>query len=303
MISKWCAALVIAYLTVSTLLGGDAGGHARGVELYRQKQYAQAIAALEEAAKGELPGSVEYKESALLIGQSYFQLSQSPKAIPWLEKVTGVNEANYMLGYAYLQAGQQESSVAAFARLFGVEAKSAAAYLLAGQMMLKQEYEAEAELVIKRALALDPKLPEVHFLLGEVAIYSGRFAEGAAAMQEELKLNPNFAMAWYRLGDAFSRQEKWRDAIPDLQRAVWLNPNFSGPFILLGKCYLKLANYPNAEGILRRGLVLDPRNLSGTYLLAQTLVLEGKQAEGKAMLEHWKSLQQEKEPVTLSAQP
>ena len=76
--------------------------HQRGVELYKQKKYADAIPILEDAAKTEDPQSPEYKESVLLTGQSYFMLSQAPKAIPFLEKLPNINEANYMLGYAYL---------------------------------------------------------------------------------------------------------------------------------------------------------------------------------------------------------
>jgi len=126
------------------LAGVSAGGHERGVGLYKHQKYADEISALEEAVKTETPGSSEYLESALLIGQSYFMLSQAPKAIPWLEKVTSVNEANYMLGYAYLQNAQQDRSEAAFARLFGLSPDSAAGHLLAGQMMLKKEFRDEA---------------------------------------------------------------------------------------------------------------------------------------------------------------
>src|SRR5581483_7879388 len=93
--------------------------HQRGVDLYKQHKYSEAIAALEQAVRNEKPDSPEYKESVLFIGQSYFMLSQGPKAIPWLEKVPNSNEANYMLGYAYLQNKQQAESEAAFARLFG----------------------------------------------------------------------------------------------------------------------------------------------------------------------------------------
>ena len=85
------------------LAGASAGGHERGVDLYKHQKYADAISALEEVVKAETPGSVEYLESVLLIGQSYHMLSQAPKATPWLEKVTSVNEANYMLGYAHLK--------------------------------------------------------------------------------------------------------------------------------------------------------------------------------------------------------
>jgi tetratricopeptide (TPR) repeat protein len=264
----------------------------RGLDLYHQHKYAEAIPALEEAAQAEDPHSAEYKETVLLIGQSYFLLSQAPKAIPWLEKVPMVNEANYMLGYAYLQTGQQQKSEAAFARLFGLKPDSAGAHLLAGQMMLKKEYETQAMTEVQQAIALDPKLPEAHFLLAEMEIYRGQLDAAIEDLQRELAINPNFSMAWYRLGDAYTRQEKWDLAIPNLQRAIWLNPDFSGPFILLGKCYFKQHNYSNAEGILRRALILDPQNASATYLLGQTLMLMGKTAEGRAMLQKWRTLQQ-----------
>jgi tetratricopeptide (TPR) repeat protein len=264
--------------------------HQRGVVLYKAQKYSEAITALTEAAQTEDPKSAEYQESALLIGQSYFMLSQAPKAIPWLAKVRSANEANYMLGYAYLQENQPAESRQSFARLFGLDPNSPSAHLLAAQMMMKKQYEDHALVEVRKAIELDPKLPEAHFLLAEISIYQGRLDEGIAALNTEIALNPNFSMSWYRRGDAYARQEKWDVAIPDLQRAIWLNPDFSGPYILLGKCYFKKGDYTNAEGILRRGLQLDPNNLSGNYLLGQTLMLAGKQEEGRAVLERWKAL-------------
>ncbi|MBV8812676.1 MAG: tetratricopeptide repeat protein [Acidobacteriaceae bacterium] len=267
--------------------------HARGVELYKEQKYAEAIATLQEAAKTEDPAGSDYKESALLIGQSYFMLTQAPKAIPWLEKVTNVNEANYMLGYAYLQNKQQDASEAAFARLFGLKPETAAGHLLAAQMMLKQEYEPQARSELDKALATDPNLPGARLLLAEIAIHRGQLEEAIGELKQELTINPSFSTAWYRLGDAYSRQENWTEAIPNLQRAVWLNPDFSGPFILLGKCYFKTANYSNAEGIFRRALTIDPRNYSATYLLGQTLINEGKKDEGREVLDKLKTLRQQ----------
>lgn len=285
---------VVAALFASLVDSADA--HKRGVDLYQHQQYAQAIQILSEAAQEEDPKSEDYKESALLIGQSYFMLSQAPKAIPWLEKLPNVNEANYMLGYAYLQTGQREQSEVAFARLFALAPDSPAAHLLAGQMMLKKEYEPEAVAEVEKALSLDARLPEAHFLLGEVAIYRGRLEEGIADMKAELALNPNFSMAWYRLGDAYTRQENWSLAIPNLQRAVWLNAEFSGPYILLGKCYYKMHDWKNAEGILRRAVKLDPNNHAAAYLLGQTLMASGKTDEGRALLRSLKPEDAAQEP-------
>ena len=267
--------------------------HQRGVELYKQHKYSEAVSALEEAARSEAPSSPEFKESALFIGQSYFMLSQPAQAIPWLEKVTNSNEGNYMLGYAYVQNKQYAESEAAFARLFGVKPDSAEGHLVAAQMLVKKEFEVYAIGEARKAVEMDPKLPGAHFLIGEMAIYAGRLEEGLAEMSTEISLNPTFSMAWYRRGDAYTRQGKWDAAIPDLQRAVWLNPNFSGPYILLGKCYFKIGNYSNAEGILRRALALDPRNTSANYLLAQTLIAENKKEEAKGLLDKVREMKEE----------
>lgn len=285
--------LIMLPLLLALLLAGTLPGvHQQGVQLYKEQKYADAITTLQQAVKTEDSAGPAYRESVLLIGQSYFMLKQAPKAIPWLEKVTDVNEANYMLGYAYLQTGQQDRSEAAFARLFNVDPNSAGAHLLAGQMMLKQEYEPEAVSEVKKALAIDPKLPQAHFLLAEIAIHRGQLDEAIGDLKQELAINSGYSMAWYRLGDAYSRQENWSAAIPNLQRAIWLNPDFSGPYILLGKCYFKTANYSNAEGILKHALTLDPRNYSATYLLGQTLMNEDKKEEGREVLEKLKTLRQ-----------
>jgi len=259
--------------------------HQRGVDLYKKKEYAAAIEALSNSIKSESPQSPDFRESALLIGQSYFMLSKAPEAIPWLEKAPASNEASFMLGYAYFQAGQGEKSEAAFAQLFGVKPESAAAHLLAAQMLLKREYEDQALAEAKKAVALDPNIPEGHFILGELAVYRGSLDEGIAEILKEITVNPAFAMAWYRLGDAYTRKERWEEAIPNLERAVWLNPEFSGPYVLLGKCYFKQQNFSNAEGILRRALVIDPRNREAISLLGRTLSATGRADEAHTVLE------------------
>ena len=264
-------------------------GHQHGLDLYKQKDYASAIAALEQAAQTESPGSLEFRESALLIGQSYFMLARAPKAIPWLEKLPEVNEANYMLGYAYLQNAQPDKSEAAFARLFGLKPESAAAHATAAQMMLKKEFQDQAATEAAKALSLDPNVARAHYLLGEIAISHGDLDGAIGHLDQEIAVDPGYSMAWYRLGDAYVRGEHWASAIPNLQRAVWLDPNFSGPFILLGKCYFKERNFSNAEGMLRAALTLDPRNREATYLLGQTLLATGRAEEAKAILEKLKA--------------
>jgi tetratricopeptide (TPR) repeat protein len=292
--------MIVCWLFAVALVGAADETHVRGVALFAEHKYVEAIGALTEAAKTEEKNGAAYQESALLIGQSYFALAQSAKAIPWLESIPPSNESSYMLGFAYEQTGRKEDAVAAFARLFAVKRDSAAAHLLTAQLLLKKQLENEGALEAAKALVIDPRIPEAHFVIAEVAMFRGKVDESIAHLRQELALNPSFAMAWYRLGDAYTRLEQWDAAIAQLQKAVWLNPNFSGAFILLGKCYAKKNDAANAIRYLRQALRLDPNNYMAHFLLGRALVADGKQDEGRKMLKKSEELRQ---PGSLVEQP
>lgn len=287
-------------LVTMTLAAAPDQAHVRGVALFQEHKYAEAIGALTEAAKREPKASVDYQESALLVAQSYLALGQAAKAIPWLESIPPSNESSYMLGYAYEQTGRKDDAAGAFARLFGVRPDSAAAHLLTAQLLLKKQLENEGAEEAAKALAIDPKIPEAHFVIAEVAMFRGNVEQSIAHLRQELAVNPSFAMAWYRLGDAYTRLNQWDTAIVELQKAVWLNPNFSGAFILLGKCYAKKNDAGKAIQYLRQALRLDPNNYMAHFLLGRALVASGKAEEGRKMLKRSEELRQ---PGSLVEQP
>ncbi len=271
--------------------------HTAAMSAYRQRQYAKAADAFAQALKLETPGTTQYRESLLLLGQSYYLSARIPQALETLEKAVAAgartNEVFYMLGNGYIQNREPDRAVSAFALMFQVPRDSAAAHLIAGQMMVRQEFEEMARKEVERALELDSRIPEAHYLLGQLAIFRGELDAGIQEMHKEIELNPNFAMAYYRLGDAYQRREEWDSAIPQLQRSIWLNPTYSGPYILLGKAYLKKKELLNAEGMLRQAIRVDPQNYSAHYMLGQTLVQEGKTEEGRKMLEQSAKLRKE----------
>jgi tetratricopeptide (TPR) repeat protein len=269
--------------------------HQSALALYRQHQYAKAAEMLERNVTSEPKESAAYRESVLLLAQSYYLSGKVPQAVAWLERAaeSGVNsiEVNYMLGNAYIQTRQPGKAVNAFALMFGVEPASAAAHLMTAQFMVRQEFEEDARKELAKALEINPQIPEAHYLLGELAIFRADIDRGVEELKREIAINPNFAMAYYKLGDAYTRREQWDLAIPNLQRSIWLNPNYSGPFILLGKAYWKRGALADAEGILRRGIALDPNNSSAHYILGQTLIQAGRVEEGKQMLKRSQELQ------------
>jgi tetratricopeptide (TPR) repeat protein len=195
-------AVVLALFQVSV--------HQQALAAYKQHKFDEAVAKFNEALKMERPGTVEYGESVLILGQSLYLQSKYKESIPWLEKAVAGSaptpEAAYMLGNAFLLTQQPDKSVGAFAQLFQVRPDSAAAHLMTARMMLRQDMDQDAAKQAKLALEIDARIPEAHFVLGEVAILHADIDEAIAHLKKEIEINPSYAMAYYRLGDAYSRR-------------------------------------------------------------------------------------------------
>ncbi len=207
-----------------------------GIAYYKSGDYLKAIDDLSKATQQD----PDDKESLQLLGLSNYLAGRPAAAIPLLEKVQGwyarANvDASYILGVCYIQTKDYPQARKAFARMFDVPPDSAAAYLFAARVLLRQEFDPIAEEYAQKALSIDPKLPLAHFFLGELHLYKSKVPEAIADFQAELALNPAHAATYYKLADAYSRIQKFDDAERLLQRSIWLDSTSTGPYILLGK--------------------------------------------------------------------
>jgi tetratricopeptide (TPR) repeat protein len=254
-----------------------------GVAYYHLNDHARAIERLSPIADTLPAGSTDQREAVQVLGLSLFLVGRYADAVPRLEATrvwaSSNAELGYVLGQAYVQVHQPEKARAAFARTFGLDEQSAAASLLAAQMMIRLQFEAFAEAELRRAIEMDPKLPQAHALLGQMALFRGRFDEAVTETERDLAINPTNAMAYYQLGDARIRQGRQDDGIAALQKSLWINPYYSAPYIVLGKAYLQKGNLPTAEGMLTRAIEYDPNNRSAHYLLGQVYQRAGRASD------------------------
>ena len=268
--------------------------HLLGVALYHADDHLRAIELLNGVRK-ELPmDSLERREAGQVLGLCYYLTGKFTEAVPLLEETRSWSnnlELGYILGQTYIQVRQPDAARASLARLFGVEPQSAAAHLIAAQMMIRLEMQGMAETELKRAIEKDPRTPRAHYLLGQLALFRGQLDEAVGLSERELTINPSDAMAFYQIGDAHVRASRWDDAINALQKSLWLNPFYSGPYILLGRAYMKKGEPATAEGMLRRGIQYDPNNRTAHYLLGQLLQQMGRVEEAKREFEIAQRLQ------------
>jgi len=88
--------LLVAFLA-------QAAEHKAGMEQYGARKYAAAAESFQKSLAAEKPGSPEYVESAVLLGQSSYLLGRYRDAIPALLAGPRTNESAYMLGNSYLK--------------------------------------------------------------------------------------------------------------------------------------------------------------------------------------------------------
>jgi tetratricopeptide (TPR) repeat protein len=259
--------------------------HLLGVAYYHADEPAKAIETLSAVVDRLEADSIEHREAEQILGLASFAVGRFAEAIPRLEATQRWAPENlelaYALGQAYIQTQRGDDARRVIAAAYRVDRDSAAAHLIAAQLMVRLEMEELATSELREALGKDPRMPNANYLLGQMALFRGRLADAVALTERELSLNPGHAVAWSQLGDALSRQSKWDEAIPALQKSVWLNPYYSAPYILLGRAYSKTGQPARAEGMLRRAIQFDPNNRSAHYLLAQLLQQTGRTDEAK----------------------
>jgi len=224
-----------------------------------------------------------------VLGLSRYLAGQLGEAIPLLEETrawaASSFELNQVLATAYLKTQQPHKARAALAHSFELPEDSAAAHLVAAQLMIRAELDDLAEAELRQALAQDARLPRARFLLGQTALFRGRVDEAETLLLGELEVNPGDAMTYYRLGDVYLHRLEWDRAILALQRSILLNPFFSGPYILLGRAYMQKDDLAAAEGMLRQAIAYDPNNKTAHYMLGQLLQRAGREDEARTELE------------------
>ena len=254
--------------------------HELGVAYYKKGDYLKAIAALRKA-ETENPKDTE---STQLLGISAYLAGRPDEAIAPLEKVqTWFPNANvdaaYILGVCYIQTRDYPKARGAFAKMFNVAPDSAAAYLFAARMLLRQDFGPIAEEYAQKAASIDPKMPLIHNLLGEVYLFHSQIPQAIAEFQKELALNPGYAPAYYKLADAYSHIQKFDEAERLLQRSIWLDATSTGPYILMGKVLQKKGESELAVRSLQRAVAMDPNNPMTHHLLGQAYREMGREED------------------------
>ena len=247
--------------------------HGLGLAYYQKPDFPNAIRHLSMAFRLEAENSPGWRQTVEILAMAYYFSNRAMDALPLLEMASAWSKDNtnfeYTLAMAYLATHDRANARRTFARIFGLEPDTPAAYILAADLMSQEKYVDDSEAMILEALKLQPNLPLVSYKLGLIALTRGRFEETAKQMLKELETNPGHSNAWHYLGDAYVRLGRLDDAVPPLQRAIWLNLQSTRSYLLLATVYVQQDRYFVAENTLKRVIDMEPRNYEAHFQLAR----------------------------------
>jgi tetratricopeptide (TPR) repeat protein len=199
--------------------------------LERQGRYAEAQAALEEAAR------------------------RGGASDPRVQTSTGI---------VALLAGDvvsADTALGAARPLFGNRPPTAAWFHYAALTAALLGDHQRAAKLLSEGLAVHPHAAALHNNLAVVHERQGQFDEALATLEKGIQEDPGLAQLQKNLGDLLYRVGRYDDAFEAYQRAVKANPDIGGDvYLKLGNIRFRRQDRDEAVRCWERALELDPDN-------------------------------------------
>lgn len=135
---------------------------------------------------------------------------------------------------------------------------------------------AEAEGLLRQAIALDRQSVNAHVELARILSASQRDEEANKMVDEALNLSPQDAEVLALKGLMLAQEENYRDAIDYYRRAIKQKFGLVMAYVNLGAALREIDELTESEQVLRQALALDSNNYLAHYQLAQTLAYQLK---------------------------
>lgn len=138
------------------------------------------------------------------------------------------------------QNGQQDDAERAFKKFLRLEPKHFGALNLYAALLIQSERFAEAEPLLRKAVAINSQSDKTFYNYGLVLKALGKPQEALEAFNQSLAINPREAEAWNNLGTIHNDLTQYSDAVACFDKATSLLPRYAEAFFNKGRslCFL-----------------------------------------------------------------
>ena len=168
-----------------------------------------------------------------------------------------------------------------------------------GIKLLDAGKPAEAEAQFLKAVATDAKDYSAYFNLAFAQSVQNKDSEATINYRKVLELKPGLYEAELNLGILLLRQKLPKDAIPLLDTAAKAKPDQYRPNYYLGEALIDVNRGAEAEASYRRALAINAKSAEAAQGVGQSLLNQGKTADGAVFIEQAASLDPNFQPALL----
>jgi tetratricopeptide (TPR) repeat protein len=309
------ASLGIIWLALGFALAAQAApSSAQAMELFKQRQWAEASAAfqqIEDAAPGRTDALLFAAKCLVNLGK----FSEAGAALQeYRFKHAQSEDAAYLLGYVLFREGKAADSLQTFTAAAQLKPPTADDLkIVALDYVLLSDFD-DAGRYLEQALQRDPENAEILYHLGRVRYQQNRFDDAIAAFEHSLRVAPNdpktennlglsleaenqtgAAVAAYRkaialdqgaqvhseqpylnLGVLLTKSNRAAEALELLQQAARMAPGSQRARYELGKAYFDLGEFEKAQPELEAAIGIEPKSRESHYLLGRIYQRLGK---------------------------
>jgi tetratricopeptide (TPR) repeat protein len=215
----------------------------------------------------------------LEIARALYETGHPDRALAALEGLPALQadspEALYWKSRCY-----NRLALAAYLRLFEVDADSYRAHQVLGDMEDLRGEDAKAIAEYETALTKRPTLPNLHYQIGHLEWKSYKTEDARKQFQAELEINPRHAGALFDLGSTYLREHQPDKALVYFKRVYDLDSKYPDLHDFMGIAYSQLNRYAEAEKELQ---IAAPGDKDGSihYQLARVYTALGKSSDAQ----------------------
>ncbi len=191
-----------------------------GLELYRQRRFADSLARFEKAFK------LDERNTAALFAQglAFNSLKKYPEAASVIERLLKIepnhDKALRLYPVVLEQAGRNDDALAAYDKALAVIPDNADLNWGRGRVFVRMQKHKEAIPPLEAALRLDPANQRIRLLLAQTFVNVGRPEEAFKAADTILAAEPNNARARVIVADWKRQKGDYEAAIADYTAAA-----------------------------------------------------------------------------------
>ena len=191
--------------------------------LYKQERYAEAL----DAARIAVEQRPNYFEIYAYLGSILNALERFEEAETHLRRAIALNpqvwDAYLKLGAALYEQGRFAEALEA-TRVAVAQAPDSEAHANLGAILNVLDRFKEAEIHLRRAIALNPQAHSAHLNLSNTLYEQGRFEEALDAARAAVQQRPDLASVHTGLGVVFAALERYDEALESFDQALSLDP-------------------------------------------------------------------------------